>query len=99
MTKLTPEQIRDALTRLPGWKRHPRRDAIRRQFEFADFAQAFAFMTEVALAAEARGHHPEWSNVYAKVDVTLSTHDAGGLTDKDLDLAQVADRAFARFAI
>jgi len=56
-------------------------------------------MTEVALAAEARGHHPEWSNVYAKVDVTLSTHDAGGLTDKDLDLAQVADRAFARFAI
>jgi 4a-hydroxytetrahydrobiopterin dehydratase len=63
---------------------------------FEDFNQAFAFMTQVALAAEKADHHPEWSNVYNKVRVTLSTHDAGGVTQKDLDLARFVDAAYAR---
>lgn len=79
-----------------GWKREEERDAITREFVFADFNRAFAFMTQVALAAEKADHHPEWSNVYNKVRVTLSTHDAGGVTEKDLDLARFADQAYAR---
>jgi 4a-hydroxytetrahydrobiopterin dehydratase len=78
------------------WKRDEKRDAITREFVFADFNRAFAFMTQVALAAEKADHHPEWSNVYNKVRVTLSTHDAGGVTQKDLDLARFADQAYAR---
>jgi 4a-hydroxytetrahydrobiopterin dehydratase len=80
-----------------GWKREEKRDAIVREFVFKDFNAAFAFMTQVALAAEKRDHHPEWSNVYNKVRITLSTHDAGGVTDKDLDLARFADEAYGRF--
>ena len=79
-----------------GWKRDEKRDAIAREFVFPDFNRAFAFMTQVALAAEKADHHPEWSNVYNKVRVTLTTHDAGGVTQKDLDLARVADEAYAR---
>jgi 4a-hydroxytetrahydrobiopterin dehydratase len=79
-----------------GWTRDEKRDAITREFVFADFNRAFAFMTQVALAAEKADHHPEWSNVYNKVRVTLSTHDAGGVTQKDLDLARFADQAYAR---
>jgi 4a-hydroxytetrahydrobiopterin dehydratase len=79
-----------------GWTREQTRDAITREFLFADFKRAFAFMTQVALAAEKADHHPEWSNVYNKVRVTLTTHDAGGVTQKDLDLARVADEAYAR---
>ena len=79
-----------------GWTRDEKRDAITREFVFADFNRAFAFMTQVALAAEKADHHPEWSNVYNKVRVTLTTHDAGGVTQKDLDLARVADEAYAR---
>jgi 4a-hydroxytetrahydrobiopterin dehydratase len=79
-----------------GWKREEKRDAITREFVFADFNRAFAFMTQVALAAEKADHHPEWLNVYNKVRVTLSTHDAGGVTGKDLDLARFADQAYAR---
>ena len=79
-----------------GWTRDDKRDAITREFVFADFNRAFAFMTQVALAAEKADHHPEWSNVYNKVRVTLTTHDAGGVTQKDLDLARVADDAYAR---
>ena len=79
-----------------GWNREHNRDAITREFVFADFNRAFAFMTQVALAAEKADHHPEWSNVYNKVRVTLSTHDAGGVTEKDLDLARFADQAYAR---
>jgi 4a-hydroxytetrahydrobiopterin dehydratase len=79
-----------------GWKREEDRDAITREFVFADFNRAFAFMTQVALAAEKADHHPEWFNVYNKVRVTLSTHDAGGVTQKDLDLARFADEAYAR---
>ena len=70
--------------------------ALRRHFEFADFSAAFAFMTRVALLAEKRNHHPEWSNVWNKVDITLSTHDAGGVvTDKDRDLAAAIDKLIA----
>jgi len=78
------------------WSREKNRDAITREFVFADFNRAFAFMTQVALAAEKADHHPEWSNVYNKVRVTLSTHDAGAVTQKDLDLARFADEAYAR---
>ena len=78
------------------WKREEKRDAITREFLFKDFNAAFAFMTQVALAAEKRDHHPEWSNVYNKVRVTLTTHDAGGVTQKDLDLARFADEAYAK---
>ena len=99
MKKLSPEQVQVALQGLAGWKQHSRRDAIRRQYVFKDFAQAFAFMTEVAIIAEKRNHHPEWSNVYNKVDVTLTTHDAEGVTERDIDLARYADEAHARFVI
>jgi 4a-hydroxytetrahydrobiopterin dehydratase len=79
-----------------NWSRDASRDAITREFVFADFNRAFAFMTQIALAAEKADHHPEWSNVYNKVRITLTTHDAGGLTQKDLDLARFADEAYAR---
>jgi 4a-hydroxytetrahydrobiopterin dehydratase len=98
MSKLTAERARELLASLPEWQLDDARGAIRRRFVFADFAQAFAFMTQVALAAEKRDHHPEWSNVYNRVEVVLTTHDAGGLTDKDIDLARVCDAAFARIA-
>lgn len=97
MKKLTADQVSVALSALPGWKRHGRRDAIKRQYVFADFTQAFAFMTQVAITAEKRNHHPEWRNVYNKVDVTLTTHDADGVTRRDIDLARYADEAYARF--
>jgi 4a-hydroxytetrahydrobiopterin dehydratase len=67
------------------------RDAIQKSFKFADFTQAWGFMTRVALAAEKADHHPEWSNVYNKVEIVLSTHDAGGLSDKDVALARFID--------
>ncbi|NLD53306.1 MAG: 4a-hydroxytetrahydrobiopterin dehydratase [Burkholderiaceae bacterium] len=95
MDKLTPDESKAALASLPQWRHDRERDAIRRRFAFRSFGEAFAFMTEVALAAEKADHHPEWTNVYDKVDITLTTHDAGGLTRRDLDLARVADTAFA----
>jgi 4a-hydroxytetrahydrobiopterin dehydratase len=97
MQKLSTEQVQAALAALPGWKRHVRREAIRRQYVFADFPEAFAFMTQIALVAEKRNHHPEWSNVYNKVDITLTTHDAEGVTQRDLDLARYADKVHAQF--
>jgi 4a-hydroxytetrahydrobiopterin dehydratase len=69
----------------------PGRDAIQRSLTFADFNHAWGFMTKVALAAEKADHHPEWSNVYNKVEITLSTHDAGGLSEKDVALAKFID--------
>lgn len=81
---------------LPAWTYAAERGGtITRSFEFADFVQAFGFMTQVALVAEKRNHHPEWSNVYHRVTITLTTHDAGGLSAKDIDLALAADAAFA----
>lgn len=98
MNKLDKQQALPLLAALPQWQYDEARGAITREFRFADFAQAFAFMTEIALAAEKRDHHPEWSNVYNRVSITLTTHDAGGLTQRDIDLAGVADQAYARFA-
>ncbi|GAM97090.1 pterin-4-alpha-carbinolamine dehydratase [alpha proteobacterium U9-1i] len=83
----------EALKQLPGWRAVEGRDAIARQFKFDDFNAAFGFMTRVALYADKADHHPEWANVYSKVDVTLATHDAGGVTEKDVALAKFMDKA------
>ena len=91
MPKLTIEELRNALKRLPDWELTKDREAISRQFQFVDFDAAFAFMTRTALLAAKMDHHPEWFNVYNKVDVTLATHDAGGVTQKDIDLAVAMD--------
>src|SRR4051794_35832292 len=82
-----------ALQDLPGWSYDPHARAIRRHFVFADFSEAFAFMTRVALAAEKMDHHPDWSNGWNKVDIALSTHSAGGVTALDLALARICDAA------
>lgn len=86
-TRLTDVQRTQALTGLEGWRAVDGRDAIARSFRFPDFNAAFAFMTRAALMAEKMDHHPEWFNVYNRVDVTLATHDAGGVTDLDVQLA------------
>jgi 4a-hydroxytetrahydrobiopterin dehydratase len=90
---LDPAARASALKKLPLWTEVVGRDAITRKFIFADFNQAFGFMSRVALMAEKMDHHPEWFNVYKTVDVTLSTHDAGGVTDKDIALAAFMDLA------
>ncbi|MBN9070301.1 MAG: 4a-hydroxytetrahydrobiopterin dehydratase [Rhizobiales bacterium] len=89
---LSPEAIAAALAGLPGWALVPDGRAMRRVFTFRNFSEAFGFMSRVALAAEKMDHHPDWSNVYKTVDVTLSTHDAGGLTELDIALAKKIDR-------
>ena len=81
-----------ALAKLKGWSEVKGRDAISKKFVFADFNEAFGFMTRAALMAEKLDHHPEWFNVYKTVDVTLSTHDAGGLTELDIKLAEAMDK-------
>ncbi|MDX2205443.1 MAG: 4a-hydroxytetrahydrobiopterin dehydratase [Hyphomicrobiaceae bacterium] len=86
-------EARKALSvRLPQWRLVNGRDAIARTFQFKDFSAAFGFMTRLALVAEKLDHHPEWSNVYNRVEIVLSTHDAGGLTERDVALAEAADR-------
>ena len=80
-----------ALASLPGWGAAAGREAVTRSFRFADFSAAFGFMTRAALAAEAMDHHPEWTNVYNRVEVTLTTHNEGGVTQKDVDLATAMD--------
>ena len=87
-TKLTPDARKDTLAKLPGWSEVPGRDAITRKFVFKDFNAAFGFMTRAALVAEKMDHHPEWFNVYKNVEVTLATHDAGGVTELDIKLAE-----------
>ena len=94
MAKLEGAARKQALAELKEWREVPGRDAIARKFAFKDFNQAFGFMARVALVAEKMDHHPEWSNVYRTVDVVLSTHDAGGVTQKDIALAKAMD-AFA----
>lgn len=89
--KLESAQRDAAMGELAGWKLVDGRDALTRTFKFADFSAAFGFMTRVALAAEKLDHHPEWSNVWNRVEITLSTHDAGGLTQRDVDLARTID--------
>jgi 4a-hydroxytetrahydrobiopterin dehydratase len=90
--KLDAEARKAISTRLPGWRLVDGRDAITKTYTFKDFNAAFGFMTRVALAAEQMNHHPEWLNVWSRVEVTLSTHDAGGLTKRDLELAEIMDR-------
>ncbi len=92
-TKLSGAQRTQALAGLDGWHEVDGRDAIAKSFRFADFNAAFAFMTRAALVAEKMDHHPEWFNVYNRVEVTLSTHDAGGVTDLDVKLATFMDGA------
>ena len=90
--KLTGDARKAALAKLGGWSEVKDRDAITRKFVFKDFNEAFGFMTRAALLAEKLDHHPEWFNVYKTVEVTLSTHDAGGLTELDVNLAAAMNR-------
>ncbi len=86
--RLSAEARRRTLSQLAGWKQVAGRDAIEKSFTFDSFSQAWGFMSRVALAAEKMDHHPEWFNVYNRVDITLFTHDCGGLSERDLDLAK-----------
>lgn len=89
--QLSEEERETWLAALPGWSLAREGKAIERKFKFADFSQAFAFMTRVALLAEKRDHHPEWSNVYNRVEIALTTHDAGGLSLRDVEMAKAID--------
>jgi 4a-hydroxytetrahydrobiopterin dehydratase len=96
---MTQEARIAALRKLPGWSAVSDRDAIARTFIFKDFNEAFGFMARVALVAEKSDHHPEWSNVYKKVEVLLSTHDAGGVTAKDIALAEAMNAIAAQLGV
>lgn len=89
--QLSEAERAEALDGLPDWDFDEGRDAITRSFAFADFVEAFGFMTRVALLAEKADHHPEWSNVWNRVEILLTTHDAGGLSPRDIELAQAID--------
>jgi len=91
LQKLDAAALASALKALPEWHEVDGREAIARTFKFKDFNTAFGFMTRVALLAEKMDHHPEWFNVYKRVDVTLTTHDAGGVTEKDIAMAKAMD--------
>jgi 4a-hydroxytetrahydrobiopterin dehydratase len=88
-------QRQSLITELPNWSVLPTRDALYREFIFQDFQEAFRFMSQVAVVAEDMNHHPEWFNVWNKVQVTLSTHDSGGLTERDISLAHAMNRIAA----
>jgi 4a-hydroxytetrahydrobiopterin dehydratase len=89
VSRLTPDEITAAMADVPGWTLNG--DGIERSYKFKDFTQAFAFMARVALLAEKADHHPEWSNVYNRVEIRLTTHDAGGLSTRDFALARAID--------
>ncbi len=89
--RLTGSARTQALATLPGWREVEGRDAIMRKFTFEDFTAAFDFMTRIAHYAERADHHPEWFNVYARVEITLTTHDAGGLSQRDIEMARFID--------
>ena len=91
---LDDDEISDALTGLDGWERRDR--ALAKSFEFADFTEAFSFMTGVALIAERLFHHPEWSNVWSRVEIAITNHDAGGLTELDVEFCRRVDRLGGR---
>lgn len=94
-SSLSASERSELLSALEGWSMAEGRDAIQKRFVFSDFVEAFGWMTRVALSAERMNHHPEWTNVYRTVEVTLSTHDAGGLTRRDVELAQRMDQLAA----
>jgi 4a-hydroxytetrahydrobiopterin dehydratase len=97
MRKALKDEARTvALARIPSWRALAERDAVFKAFKFADFRTAFGFMTQIALIAERLNHHPEWSNVWNRVEITLTTHDAGGLTLRDVELAEAIDRVAAQ---
>ena len=95
VAKLTETELADLLARHPEWQLRADGLALERTFRFADFNAAFGFMTRVALLADKVDHHPEWSNVYNRVSVLLTTHDAGGVTQRDVDMARFIDEAAA----
>jgi 4a-hydroxytetrahydrobiopterin dehydratase len=97
MRKLNPTEIALEMGVLPLWKLSMNGEAISREFVLVDFMQAFAFMTQIAIAAEKHNHHPEWSNVYNRVTITWTTHDVDGLSSNDIDMAQRCDQAFAGY--
>ena len=92
ISALSTTQCLEHLAQLPEWSFDEERAALFRSYKFADFCEAFAFMTRVAIEAEKADHHPEWANVYNRVDVWLTTHDAGGVSDRDIALACLIDR-------
>ena len=94
--KLIGDTRAEALAELPGWAEEADSDAISRTYIFADFSEAFGFMARAALIAEKMSHHPEWFNVYKTVEVTLTTHDAGGVTEQDIALARAMDQRAGR---
>ncbi|MBI3419930.1 MAG: 4a-hydroxytetrahydrobiopterin dehydratase [Proteobacteria bacterium] len=91
-TILSQSEAEKALSSLPGWQLSPDGKGIEKNFKFKNFSEAFGFMTRVSVSAEQMNHHPEWKNVYNRVEVRLSTHDAGGLTEKDIKLAEAMER-------
>ena len=90
--KLSPEDRAAALSELSDWEELDGRDAIRRKFVFTNFNEAWGFISRIAMEAERRDHHPEWSNVWATVDITLSPHDCDGLSSRDVELARFIDK-------
>jgi 4a-hydroxytetrahydrobiopterin dehydratase len=94
-TRLTDAQRAELAQTVPSWSLVNGRDAIERSFRFRDFSEAWGFMNRVALLAESQNHHPDWSNVWSRVRIELSTHDAGGLTDNDVKLAQAINALLA----
>ena len=92
---LKSQRRRNVLAGLSGWQLQADRDAIEKSFTFKDFNAAFAFMTRIALRAEAMNHHPEWSNIYNRVDIVLTSHDVDGLSERDAALAAFIDKIFA----
>jgi 4a-hydroxytetrahydrobiopterin dehydratase len=97
--KLSAEARKSALKELSGWSEVAGRDAIQRTFSFKDFNEAFGFMVRAALVAEKSDHHPEWRNVYKTVEVVLATHDAGGVTARDIELAQAMNAIAKQFGV
>ena len=95
--KLSVKTRTESLLKLRGWKKTRGRDSIEKEFIFKDFISAFSWMTNISLLAEKMDHHPEWFNVYNKVSVTLSTHDAGGITQLDIKLATAMDRSAKKY--
>ncbi|MDG1152893.1 MAG: 4a-hydroxytetrahydrobiopterin dehydratase [Hyphomicrobiales bacterium] len=95
--KLSPKKRNENLNKLHGWKKTRGKDSIEKEFIFKDFQSAFAWMTRMALLAEKMDHHPEWFNVYNKVNVTLTTHDAGGITQLDINLAKAMNQTEKKY--